>query len=369
MWHETSLVSRLGIRYPIVQGPFGGFSSSRLVAAVSNAGGLGSYGALGLTAPQITDIIAEIRGVTAAPFSVNLWLSPEDPGARNVGREAFEAAVRTVQPFYDELGVAAPAFPPPSWVTFEEQIGALLDARPPVFSFIFGIPPAEIFKACRDRGIATIGTATTVDEAMAIEAAGADVIVASGFEAGGHRASFLRSAEASLMGTFSLVPQVADAVRVPVVAAGGIADGRGIAAALTLGADGVQIGTAFLACDESAAPPEHKHALLHAHATPTLLTRGYTGRLARGLTNRLGEALDPGARAGAFLPYPVQGILLRDLRAEAVKQGRIDLMPLWAGQSAPLLTHRRAAELFDDLLQETEHVLSERRGESTPLAL
>ena len=369
MWHDTSLVSRLGIRYPIVQGPFGGFSSSRLVAAVSNAGGLGSYGALGLTPAQITSTIAEIRTVTASPFAVNLWVSPEDPGAREVDLQAFDAALAPLRPFYAELGITPPTFPPTPWVTFEEQIPALLDARPPVFSFIFGIPPAEIFKACRDRGIATMGTATTVDEAMAIEAAGADVVVASGFEAGGHRASFLRSAEASLMGTFALIPQVADTVRVPVVAAGGIADGRGIAAALTLGADGVQIGTAFLACDESDAAPGHKDALLHSHATPTILTRGYTGRLARGLTNRLGETLDPLARAGQYLPYPLQGVLIRELRAEAVKQGRLDLMPLWAGQSAPLVTHRRAAELFEDLVQETEHVLSERRGESTPLAL
>jgi nitronate monooxygenase len=370
MWHDTSLVSRLGLRYPIVQGPFGGgYSSARLVAAVSNAGGLGSYGAQALPPARIAEVITEIRGVTAAPFAVNLWVSPEDPSARDVARETFEAALLPLLPYYAELGIEPPAFAPPAWVTFEQQIGALLDARPPVFSFIFGIPPAEVFAACRDRGIATMGTATTVDEALAIEAAGADVIVASGFEAGGHRASFLRSAETSLTGTFALIPQVADAVRVPVVAAGGIADGRGIAAALTLGADGVQIGTAFLACDESDAPPGHKHALLHAHATPTILTRAYTGRLARGLTNKLGEELDPAARAGTYLPYPVQGQLLRELRVEATKQGRIDLMPLWAGQAAPLLTHRRAAELFDDLVQETEHVLSERRGESTPLAL
>ena len=210
-----------------------------------------------------------------------------------------------------------------------------------------------------------MGTATTVDEAVAIADAGADVVVASGFEAGGHRASFLRTAESSLMGTFALIPQVSDAVRVPVVAAGGIADGRGIAAALTLGADGVLIGTAFLACEESNAPSGHKEALLHSHATPTILTRGYSGRLARSLTNRLGETL----HGGPYLPYPMQGYLLRALRAEAIKQGRIDLMSLWAGQAAPLLTHRRATELFEDLVQETEHVLSERRGESTPLAL
>jgi nitronate monooxygenase len=368
MWNDTSLVSRLGIRYPIVQGPFGGgFSSPRLVAAVSNAGGLGSYGALGMTADGITKIVAEIRALTTAPFAVNLWVSTEDPGAFEVTREQFEAALRPLLPFYAELGVAPPSFAPPQWATLDTQIGALLDARPPVFSFIYGIPPASVFAACRERGIVTMGTATTVDEAVAIEAAGADVVIASGFEAGGHRASFVRSAEASLMGTFALVPQIADAVHVPVVAAGGVADGRGIAAALTLGADGVQIGTAFLACEESNAPPGHKEAILNARATPTILTRAYTGRLARGLTNTIGETLH--TSPGPWLPYPVHAGLVRGLRDEALKQGRSDLITLWAGQAAPLVKHRHATELFADLVRETEHLLAARRGEATPLAL
>jgi nitronate monooxygenase len=368
MWNDTSLVSRLGIRYPIVQGPFGGgFSSPRLVAAVSDAGGLGSYGALGMTAEGIAKIIAEIRGVTSAPFAVNLWISTEDPGAFAVTREQFEAALQPLRPFYAELGVEPPAFTPPQWPTFETQIDALLDARPPVFSFIFGIPPARVFAACRERGIVTMGTATSVDEAVAIEAAGADVVIASGFEAGGHRAGFLRSAEASLMGTFALVPQVADAVRVPVIAAGGVADGRGIAAALTLGAAGVQMGTAFLACEESNAPPGHKEAILHSRATPTMLTRGYTGRLARSLSNTIGETMH--ASPGPWLPYPRHADLVRGLRAEALRQNRLDLITLWAGQAAPLVKHRRATELFADLVWQTERLLDARRDETTPLSL
>jgi nitronate monooxygenase len=370
MWTDTPFVSRLNIRYPIVQGPFGGgYSSPRLAAAVSNAGGLGSYGALGMTADQIRDIIAEIRTLTSAPFSINLWISTEDAGAFDVDASSWDAALRPLLPFYKELGVAPPPFAAAKWPTFEDQIGALLDARPPVFSFIFGIPPANVLQACRERGIITMSTVTTVEEAVAAEAAGADVIVASGFEAGGHRSSFLRAAEDSLTGTFSLIPQVADAVRVPIVAAGGIADGRGIAAALTLGAHGVQIGTAFLATDESNAPPAHKAALLNARASGrnTILTRAYTGRLARGLSTRIGETLH--ASDVARLPYPVQGNLLRGLREEALKQGRLDLVALWSGQSVRLITHRRAGELFDSLVSETEHVLSVRRGESTPLAL
>jgi nitronate monooxygenase len=370
MWNDTSLVRRLNIRYPIIQGPFGGgYSSPRLVAAVSNAGGLGSYGLLNMTADGIRDIIAEIRKVTSSPFAVNLWVGTEDAGAFDVTPAQFEAALQPLLPFYAELGLQPPAFAPPQWPRFENQIDALLEARPPVFSFIFGIPPAGVFQACRERGIITMATVTTVEEAVAAEAAGADVIVASGFEAGGHRGSFLGSPEASLTGTFALIPQVADAVQVPVVAAGGVADGRGIAAALTLGADGVQIGTAFLACEESNAPPVHKEALLQARARKhaTILTRAYTGRLARGLTNRIGETLH--AAEGPMLPYPVHGHLVRGLREEALRRGRTDLVALWAGQSVRLVKHRQAATLFADLVAETEHVFSARRGESTPLAL
>ncbi len=302
MWNDTPLTGRLGIRYPIVQGPFGGgFSSAALVAAVSNAGGLGSFGAQGMTPDDIGAKVTEIRRLTAAPFAVNLWVSTEDPEVAAATVADYEAALRPLRPLFAELDVEPPAFPFRSGPRFEDQAAALIESRPPVFSFIFGVPPAHVLDACRSRGIITVGTATTVDEAVAIERAGADVVVASGFEAGGHRASFLQPAEESLTGTFALVPQVADAVRIPVVAAGGIADARGIAAALVLGAGGVQIGTAFLACEESNAPPAHKAAILSARPGSTRLTRGYTGRLARGLQNRLGE-IDPVCRPLAALP-------------------------------------------------------------------
>jgi nitronate monooxygenase len=237
MWNDTAATRRLGIRYPIVQGPFGGgLSSVALVAAVSNAGGLGSYGAQGMTPSRIVEIVGEIRRATSASFAVNLWVSTEDEGARGVRQEQYDAAVTALAPFFRQLQLDPPALPPASWPTFDEQLAALLDARPPVFSFVFGVPPAQALEECRGRGIVTVGAATTVDEAVALEAAGVDLVVATGFEAGGHRPSFLRSAEASLTGTLSLVPQVCDAVRIPVIAAGGIADARGVVAALALGA-------------------------------------------------------------------------------------------------------------------------------------
>ena len=228
MWNDTALTRRLGIRYPIVQGPFGGgLSSARLVAAVSNAGGLGSFGAQGMTPNRISDVVGEIRALTASPFAVNLWVSTEDAGASGATRSAYNAALLPLAPFFNELRVHPPAFPLRGWATFDEQVSALLDARPPAFSFVFGIPPAHVIDECRRRSIVTIGTATTVDEAVALESSGVDVVVASGFEAGGHRPSFLRSPETSLTGLFSLLPQVCGAVDIPVIAAGGIADGRG----------------------------------------------------------------------------------------------------------------------------------------------
>jgi nitronate monooxygenase len=203
--------------------------------------------------------------------------------------------------------------------------------------------------------VVTIGAATTPDEAIALENAGVEMIVATGFEAGGHRVSFLRPAEQSLTGTLSLVPQVVDAVRVPVIAAGGIADGRGIAAALCLGARAAQIGTAFLACDESSASPQHREKLRSRDSRYTALTRAFTGRLARGIDNpfmrnmRVHEPSTP--------PYPVQAWLTAQLKSAALANDRADLLALWSGQSAPLLRHRKARDLMQSLIAQTETVL------------
>jgi nitronate monooxygenase len=323
---------------------------------VSNAGGLGSFGAQGMTPPSIVEIVQEIRGLTDGPFAVNLWVSTEDPEALTASDSSHAAAIESLREFFRELNLEPPRLPLSRWPRFEEQADALLEARPPVFSFIFGIPPEAVLEECRRHGMVTMGTATTAEEAVALEQAGVDLVVATGAEAGGHRPSFLRSAEASITGTFSLVPQVAGAVNIPVIAAGGIADGRGVAAALALGADGVQIGTAFLACEESNAITAHREALLSPRGRDTMLTRAFTGRLARGLRNRLAETLEQ--RSAPLLPYPLQGQLVGALRQEALRRGQLDLVALWSGQSAPLLRHRRAAELFRDLVEGVESVLN-----------
>ena len=355
-WNRTRLTDRLGIEYPIVQGPLGGLSSQRLAAAVSNFGGLGSFGAMSKTPPEIKDVIAEIRSLTSRPFAVNLWVSMEDEGARSSDESAFNRSLAPLMADLAELGVSRPAYGHYSPIRFEDQARAVLESNVPVFSFIFGIPPREILEECRARGIFTVGTATTPEEAVALEQAGVDAIVASGFEGGGHRGSFLRPAEDSLTGTISLVPRIVDLVGVPVIAAGGIADGRGIVAALALGADAVQMGTVFLVCEESGASPLHKNALLGEQAGRTSLTRGFTGRLARGIHNRLMEQLN---RSGAeILPYPLQRALVRNLATAAETAGRADLMPLWAGQSAPLLRFTDVEELLSSLVQQVTEVVS-----------
>jgi nitronate monooxygenase len=204
-----------------------------------------------------------------------------------------------------------------------------------------------------------MGTITTVDEAVAMKRAGVDIIVATGFEAGGHRVSFLRSAEDSLTGTFALIPLVADRVSVLVVAAGGIAYGRGVAAALALGADGVQIGTAFLACNESAASNIHRNALFSAAAKQTILTRAFSGRLARGIRNRFAEIA--ATDHAQLLPYPIQGWFTGSFKQAAIDKNRPDLIALWAGQAAPHLKHRTAAELFAALLRDTDRAFARYR--------
>jgi nitronate monooxygenase len=357
MWAKTRVSTRLGVEYPIIQGPLGGLSSQRLTAAVSNYGGLGSFGAHGLTPGAIKDVIAELRSMTDKPFAMNLWVSMEDERAKMSGEADFKRGLATIAPLILSLGGTLPAYTPYSPMKFQEQVRVLIDAKVPVFSFIYGIPPREVLDECRARGIVTIGTATTPDEAVELEKANVDVIAASGFEAGGHRGSFLRSSEDSLTGTFSLVPQVSDSVSVPVVAAGGIADARGIVAALVLGAEGVQMGTAFLACEESGASEAHRAALLRGRAGTTALTRGFTGRLARGIKNQLLDTMNaPGVEV---LPYPLQRILMRNISGLAEKAGRQDFVQMWAGQSANLARHPRATELLDALVSGVSAVIDD----------
>ena len=357
-WAETRVASKLGVTYPIIQGPLGGFASQRLTASVSTYGGLGSFGAHGLAPQAIGETIAELRSLTSAPFAINLWVSMEDGGASSSDAAAFERSLAPLVPHLRALGAPLPAFTPYTPQSFEQQARAAIEARAPVLSFVFGAPPPELLTECRRRQIVTLGTATTPEEAIELERAGIDVIVATGFESGGHRGSFLRSPEDSLIGTFSLVPQVVDSVSVPVVAAGGVADARGVVAALALGAEGVQLGTAFLACEESGASSLQRQMLLR-DAAQTALTRGFTGRLGRGVRNQVLETLS--VDGTPRLPYPLQRYLVRSLAAPAEAQARSELVPMWAGQSALLLRHTNARELLDSLVSGVTRLTSEHQ--------
>jgi len=334
----------LGVDVPIVLGPFGGMSSVALTAAVSDAGGLGSYGLYGYDAGRIADTAAQLRAATDRPFALNLWIPTG--GEVVPGEVDTTDALATAAPLYAELGIPAPSGVPERYlVDIDEQLEAVLDARPAVASFVYGMPSADVVDRFRSRGIRIVGGATTVEEAIAIERAGADAVVASGFEAGGHRIGFVGPAERSLVGTFALVPHVADAVRIPVIAAGGVADGRGVAAAFALGASGVQVGTAFLRTRQSAASDAHRAALAKVAAHDTVLTRAATGRLARGIPNRLVETVE----AGTIAPFPAQSWVVGALRTEANRRGIGELQSLWAGQGAPLARFDDATELFAEL--------------------
>jgi nitronate monooxygenase len=345
---QTTLTDLLGIEHPIVQGPFGGgLSSVALAAAVSNAGGLGSFGAHQVPPDAVAALVADLRAATDRPFAVNLWVPQPAEADVPADGPALAPHIERLRPYYEELGVAPPDLPV-TRVDFDAQAAAAIDAAPPVLSFVMGVPPAAVLERARARGVTTIGTATTVDEAVALADAGLDAVVASGSDAGGHRGAFLRPVDESLVGTFSLVPQVADAVPVPVIAAGGIADGRGVAAALALGAAGAQVGTGFLATRESRASAPHRAALASPAARVTVLTRLFSGRLARSIRNDFIAEL---AAAEADVPgYPAQNALMLPIRRAAAEQRRPDRLNLWAGQAAPLTRERGAAEYLRELV-------------------
>ncbi|RKG60774.1 nitronate monooxygenase [Corallococcus sp. AB011P] len=352
-WRRFS--ERLGVEHSIIQAPMaGGLTPPELVAAVSEAGGLGSLGAAYVQPEDIVQQARAVRSLTSRPYAINLFapqpaVAPSDPGPTLAIIERFHAA----------LGLPPPVIPATAMPDFAKQVEAVLEAAPTVFSFTFGIPPAPVLEAFRSRGILVVGTATNVREAQALEAAGVDAIVAQGSEAGGHRGSFGGSFEAGMVGTMALVPQMVDAVRVPVIASGGIMDGRGISAARMLGAAAVQLGTAFLRCQESSAAAAHKALLREARDESSRITRAFSGRPARAIPNELTTTLE---EAGAILPFPQQHGATRTLRAASSKQNDTRFMALWAGQGIGLSREGPAADLVRALVAETDAALSAVRG-------
>lgn len=360
IWPNTQAAALLHVTYPIVQaGMAGGPTTPELVAAVSNAGGLGSLGAGYMSAEQIRDAVRHVRGLTDQPFAVNLFV-PEPDRENQAALDTGEMA-DFLRPVRMELGLeSGDATPPRTPVSFEEQLAVVIEERVPVFSFTFGIPLESMLSDLRRRGIVVVGTATTVAEAELLETAGVDLIVAQGSEAGGHRGTFAADFAQALVGTLALVPQVVDRVHVPVIAAGGVMDGRGIAACLALGAQGVQMGSAFLPCAESGAHALHKEAVLNARDDATVVTDAFSGKPARGIRNAFIDVV--ATYAGEVPPYPMQNALTRPIRTAAGQQNRSDYMSLWAGQAAGLATRASAAELVERLVSQTNDILRNMGG-------
>lgn len=351
---RTRLTELLGVEHPVIQAPMAGVSTPALAAAVSNAGGLGSIGvgAVGAEAPAM---MRAVQAQTNRPYHVNFF-AHESP-RRDVDSEA--AWIKRLSPLFEDLGADAPAALSEGYRSFlddPDQLAAVLELKPPVVSFHFGLPHADQIDQMHACGVKLLACATSVEEAVRCEQAGMDAVIAQGFEAGGHRGAHDDNADQQI-GLFALLPQIVDAVSIPVIAAGGVADGRAMAAALALGADGVQIGTAFIACPETAAGARHRALLTSGSAPRTTVTRAISGRSARGFQNVLADAMAD--RQSETPAYPVAYDAAKALAAAANRAGREGFEIMWAGQAAALARPAPAAAFVIALMRETEARITE----------
>ena len=324
----------------------GGATTPELIAAVSNAGGLGSLGAGYMSADDIYKAIAKIRQLTHKPFSVNLFI----PEKHEATIEQMQRAREAIQECCPELRFEIDNIKPPYAPPFEEQMNAILEEKTPIFTFTFGIPSQHWIETFKKKGILLMGTATTVEEAKLLEASGMDAIVAQGREAGGHRGTFLGKAEDALIDLASLVPSIIDSVNIPVIAAGGIMDAKGMLAAIVSGASAVQMGTAFLTCTESGIHANYKSTLLNTTHDNTILTRAFSGKLARGINNTFISRMQ--SHENDILQYPIQNALTSAMRKEAVRQSDTDFMSMWAGSFDFLCSNLSATEFINKLNHE-----------------
>jgi nitronate monooxygenase len=354
MWPDRRLLDLFGIEHPIVLAPMAGAMDAELAIAVAQAGGLGSLPSALLNAEKLRAQVAQFNAAAPGkPVNLNFFVHP--PAVPNNARE--HAWREALKPYYRELGVDPNApVPVSNRAPFDEALCAVVEeVKPRVVSFHFGLPDAALVKRVKAAGALVMGAATTVAEARWLEAHGCDVVIAQGLEAGGHRGNFLSDGVAAQVGTFALVPQVADAVKAPVIAAGGVSDARGIVAALALGAAAVQIGSAYLRCPESKVLPPHRAALKAARDDSTVVTNVMTGRPARGIVNRVMRELGP---ISALAPqFPLAGGALAPLHAKAQAQGSGDFSSMWAGQAAGLGRALPARELTLALARETQELL------------
>jgi nitronate monooxygenase len=356
---STPLNALLGLRVPIIQAPMaGGPSTPELVAAVSGAGALGSL-AFAYTQPEdMRRAAVAVRARTDRPFAINLFVAPQP---HPIAAEVQRPAIAAITAWHAELGLPAPEpVSAPYAPDFRAQLDAAAEIRPAVFNVHLGAMPEDVLRAFKAAGMKLGGSATCIAEAQRLEALGYDYVIAQGAEAGGHRGSFLRDPYDALTGTLALVRLIVRAVRIPVVASGGIMDGSGVAAALALGAAGAQLGTAFVPCPESGASSVHKEAILAAREDDTRITEKFSGKPARSLSNRFIREAE--ARQIPQLAFPAQNMLTGKLRAASAKAGKADFVPLWSGQAAPLARALPAAELVARLEAETLEAIDRLAG-------
>lgn len=356
MWNKNKITEILNIKFPIIQaGMAGGITTPELVATVSNSGALGSVGAGYMSPEQMRESIREIKKQTDKPFAVNIFV-PESPV---IPQEEVQRAKEWLRPYREELGVPEKAeVSKLNDTLFEELVNVIIEESVPVCSFTFGLPSKDIVQRLKQKHIVLIGTATTVEEAIANEKSGMDLVVVQGSEAGGHRGTFLGTFEDAMIGTMSLVPQVVDRVNIPVIAAGGIMDGRGVLSALVLGARGVQMGTAFVTSSESGAHTYHKDAILNSTEDLPVITSVFSGKPARGIRNEFIKELSTYKKE---LPkYPIQNALTQGIRQEAAKQGRPEWMSLWCGQNPRSSNQQSAGEMVTEIIKEVKDILGNK---------
>jgi nitronate monooxygenase len=353
---KNKMTELLKIEYPIIQAPMaGGITTSKLVAEVSNSGGLGMIGAGYMSPNQIREQIRDIKQLTTNPFGINLFVPNEFTYTEN----EIKTASHALQPICEQLHINQnDRMDIPTskslFETFYEQINIVIEENLPVCSFTFGVPSIEIITKLKHHNIILMGTATTVEEAVEIERVGMDIVCVQGSEAGGHRGNFMGEDQGSLVGLMSLIPQVVDHVSIPVIAAGGIMDGRGLMAAICLGAKGVQMGTAFLTCIESGAHQVHKEAILHAKEDQMVLTRAFSGKWARGMNNQFISDLKDHQES---LPdFPVQNSLTQPIRKAASSQNNPDYMSLWSGQSPRLAKGHTVNALMKEIISQAKNI-------------
>lgn len=352
MFSNNKLAKILGTQYPVIQAPMAGASTPLMAAAAANSGCVGSLGCA-MMSPQIyNQNFDACRAQSDGVFNMNFFCH----APHNDDLDKAKMAIQKLTSFYKELGLGdVPQVKPTHFPFGEEMLEAVLKSRPQIVSFHFGLPPSHIVNALKSAGSLILSSATTREEAIDLEKRGADIIVAQGWEAGGHQGYYLRS-ESSKIGLMSLLPQVVDSVSVPVIAAGGIGDGRGVAGALMLGASGVQLGTSFLTCIESEIAGVYKEALMKANGEDTEMTRAFSGRPARGITNKyidLMRALD-----NDLPDFPLMNTLTGPLKGASAKQGNADFMSLWAGQSVGLVAEKSIAVFVEQLVEDTNSVLA-----------